>query len=155
MKNYVKFAVAAAVLAVPFEASAVTGDVIFNGTVSNTCSIVVDNAGSMTTNVGQTVLGSAQAGGAAGQATVTTTSGAYSVSIDAVTAFDTAPVGGGTGVTFATNYSGSGDTTIASTSGTSALNTGATVVSVNLAATKSSGSFPSGTYSATAVLRCE
>ena len=68
MKNYAKIILAVAAVAAPMQALAVTGDVQFNGTVSNTCAITVGSAGSLTTNVGQTILGSEQAGGAAERA---------------------------------------------------------------------------------------
>ena len=66
MKKIVMLAAAAAV-AMPASAFAVTGDVQFDGSVSNTCAITVNSAGTLATNVGQTVLGSEQAGGAAGR----------------------------------------------------------------------------------------
>lgn len=156
MKKLAMLAAAAAV-AMPASAFAATGDVQFDGSVSNTCSITVNSAGTLTTNVGQTVLGSEETGGAAGTATVVTTSAAYSISADAPLAFGTAPAGGNTSVTFAANYAASGPTTISQTPGGTAspLSTGSYDVDVNMAATKTSGSFPTGTYDATVVLRCE
>ncbi len=155
MKNYAKIILAVAAVAAPMQALAVTGDVQFNGTVSNTCAITVGSAGSLTTNVGQTILGSEQAGGAAGTATIVATSAAYQVSTDAPIAFTTAPGGGGANVTYASNYATTGATTIAQTSSANALAAGTTNVSVNMAATKTVGSFPSGNYVTTVTLRCE
>lgn len=156
MKNFVKFAVMSAVLAAPLPAFAATGDVQFNATVNNTCSITVNQAGLLTANVGQTSLASTNAGGAAGQATIVATSANYTVGVDQPIGWQAGfPTGGDTNVTFAATYSASGDTTVASTDLDNPLATGTTAVNVNLAATKSSGSFPTGTYAAVVVLRCE
>ena len=158
MNKYVKIAIAAGVLVAPVQAHAVTGNVIFNADVQNTCAIVVNDAGTLTTNVGQTQLSSENAGGAAGTATITTTSAAFKASVANPTAFDSAPAGGGTSTSFASKFSGSGATTIASTLASApavSLNTGVTNVSVHLAATKSTGSFPTGLYAATVVLTCQ
>ena len=155
MNKFVKIALASALLAAPLPAFAATGDVQFDATVNNTCTIAVGPAGVLATNVGQTVLSSTNAGGQAGVADITATSAAYSVSVNAPTAFATAPAGGGTGVTFAANYASAGATTIATTSSATALNTGVSNITVNMSATKATGSFPTGTYAAVVVLRCE
>jgi hypothetical protein len=155
MKNFVKFAVVSAMLAAPLPAVAATGNVQFDATVNNTCSITVNQAGLLTANVGQTSLSSLNAGGAAGQADIVATSANYNVSIDQPTAWGTFPTGGDTNVTFAATYSASGATTVASTNTANPLATGTTAVNVDLSATKSSGSFPTGTYAAVVVLRCE
>lgn len=156
MKKLAHVVIAVAAV-IPTQSFAATGDVLFNGTVSNTCAITVNAPGALATNVGQTVLGSQEAGGSAGSATIVATSASYSVSADAPTAWGSFPTGGDTSVTFAANYATTGDTTIAQTAGgtTTSLNTGTTDVTVNMAATKSAGSFPTGTYAATVVLRCE
>ena len=52
------FLAAAIAAAIPAQAFAVTGNVQFDGSVSNTCAITVNTAGTLATNVGQTVLGS-------------------------------------------------------------------------------------------------
>jgi hypothetical protein len=155
MKNFVKFAVVTAALAAPLPAFAATGDVQFDATVNNTCTIAVGPAGLLAANVGQTVLSSTNAGGTAGTADITATSAAYSVSVNAPTAFAAAPVGGGTSVTFAATYASAGATTLAAGNTVRPLNTGVSNVTVNMSATKSSGSFPTGTYAAVVVLRCE
>lgn len=155
MKNFAKFAVVSALLAAPLPAVAATGNVQFDATVNNTCGITVQQAGLLTANVGQTVLSSTNAGGSAGVAEIVATSANYTVSIDQPTAFSTAPSGGGTNVNFAATYSASGATTVASTAAANPLLTGTTAVNVNMSATKTSGSFPTGTYAAVVVLRCE
>ena len=155
MNKFVKIALASALLAAPIPAFAATGDVQFDATVNNTCTIAVGPAGLLASNVGQTVLSSSIAGGTAGTADITATSAAYQVSINAPIAFTSAPVGGGTGVTFAANYASAGATTLASGNTARPLNTGVSNVTVNMSATKAAGSFPTGTYAAIVVLRCE
>lgn len=155
MKNFVKIALTSALLAAPLPAFAATGDVQFDAVVNNTCTIAVGPAGVLSTNVGQTTLSSTNPGGSAGTADITATSAAYSVSVNAPTAFATAPSGGGTNVTFAANYASAGATTVATTSSAAPLNTGVSNITVNMTATKTSGSFPTGTYAAIVVLRCE
>lgn len=156
MKNLVKLAAVAALM-VPFNANAATGNIPFNGNVVDTCVVTVGAPGSLGANTGFTVLGSEEAGGIAGTATLLTTGSTFSLSTDAPSAFDSAPAGGGTNVTFSSNYSASGDNVIAQTSGATAtaLGAGSTSVSVNMAATKSAGTYTAGIYSATVILRCE
>ena len=154
MNKFVKIAIAAGVLVAPVQAHAVTGNVIFNADVQNTCAITVNDAGTLTTNVGQTVLSSENAGGSAGTATVVTTSSAYQVSLTAPTAFDTAPATAGAS-TFAAKYNATGASTYTNATAANPLATGTTNVAVHLAATKASGSYPTGLYAATVVLRCE
>lgn len=155
MNKFVKIALASALLAAPLPAFAATGDVQFDAVVNNTCTIAVGPAGVLTTNVGQTTLSSANAGGSAGTADITATSAAYQVSVNAPTAFATAPVNGGTNVTFAANYASAGATTLAAGNTARPLSTGVSNITVNMTATKTSGSFPTGTYAAIVVLRCE
>ena len=155
MKNFVKVALVAGTLLAPAQAFAVTGNVIFNADVSNTCAITIVDAGILTTNVGQTQLSSTNAGGQAGSATLAVTSAAYSVSVNAPTVFDTAPATAGVS-TFAASYGTTGATVLAAGQTTAKpLSVGTTNVSVNMAATKATGAFPTGTYAATVVLRCE
>jgi hypothetical protein len=154
MKNYAKIAVVAGLLVAPMQAQAATGNVIFNADVNNTCSITVVDAGTLTANVGQTQLSSENAGGSAGTATIVATSAAYAVSVNAPLAFSTFPVGGAA-TTFAAKYSTTGASTYTNATTSNPLATGTTNVSVNLAANKATGSFPTGLYAATVVLRCE
>lgn len=154
MNKFVKIAIAAGVLVAPVQAHAVTGNVIFNADVQNTCAITVDNAGTLTTNVGQTQLSSENAGGAAGAATIVTTSAAYQVSVNAPTAFDTMPAGGAAS-SFSAKYSTTGASTYSNQTVANPLATGTTNVQVHMAANKATGSFPTGLYAATVVLRCE
>ncbi len=155
MKNFVKVALVAGALLAPAQAFAVTGNVIFNGSVNNTCAITIVDAGILATNVGQTQLSSTNAGGQAGTATLATTSTAYSVTVNAPTAFDTQPATAGTS-TFAASYGTTGATVLAAGQTTlRPLSVGTTTVAVNMTATKVTGAYPTGTYAATVVLRCE
>ncbi|MGL4488508.1 MAG: hypothetical protein ACRCU5_03585 [Rhizobiaceae bacterium] len=145
MKNFVKIAIAAAVLVGSVQAQAATGNVQFGATVDNSCTIDNIVSGSLGDSAGLTVLSSANTGtgGAAGSASVTTTSAAFAVSTDAPTAWDASPAGTPT-TTFTSSHSG-----------WTAGFVGSAPVTVNMAATASTGSFPSGSYTATVVLRCE
>ena len=102
------------------------------------------------------LCGRGASGGSAGTATVLTTGTAFSLSTDEPI-FTSAPAGGGTGVTFASNYASTGDNVIPQTSGATAtpLSAGTSNISVNMSATKTSGTFVAGTYAASVTLRCE
>lgn len=153
MKKFVKLAVVAGVLVAPVQAFAVTGNVIFNGDISNTCSITIVDAGILAANVGQTQMSSENTGGQAGTATIVTTSANYAISLNAPTAFNAgSPVAPST---FAAKYSTTGASTYSNQTGSNPLAAGTSNVAVHLAANKTTGSFPTGTYSATVVLRCE
>jgi hypothetical protein len=156
MKSVVKVAIAAAAVLAPANAFAVTGNIPFNGTVANTCVITVGSPGTMTANTAYTVLGSKEAGGAAGTATILATGNAFKASVDAPTAFTTAPASAA-GSTFAAEYSLSGANVASNVAGATqtTLANGTTGVSVNLTATHGTGTFEAGSYVATAVLRCE
>jgi hypothetical protein len=138
MKNYVKFAIAAAVLAAPVQSYAASGDVLFDANVDNSCSINVTGNGTLKANVGLTQLSSTNAGGAAGTATVVASSADFTVSTDAPSAWSgpTTP-----------------DTVSSSHAGFTGV--GSSDVTVNMSAATTSGSFQTGAYSATVVLRCE
>ena len=156
MKAAVKLAGVIAVLA-PVQAFAATGNIPFNGTVSDTCIITVGSSGTITPNTAFTVLGSTQPGGAPGTATILATGSGFDVFADAPSAWGTAPASASSAV-FATTYSLSGANTasnVAGTTGTALSNFGTTNASVNLTATLPSGTYESGTYAATVVLRCE
>jgi hypothetical protein len=102
-------------------------------------------------------LSSGNAGGVNGSVTATTTGTGFSVTTEAPSSFTLSPAGGGTNVTFVSSYSATGVTTISLSAGTTItpLNLGVTAVDVHLSATKSTGSFPAGAYSAEVLVRCE
>lgn len=155
MKLLSKVLIAVAAMA-PASAFAATGNIPFNGTVTNTCLITVGSSGTIMPNAGFTVLGSKESGGAQGTATILTTGNAYGVTVDTVSAWTSAPASAA-GTTFATEYDLSGANTATNVAGGTAttLAHGTTNVGVDLTATHPTGSFEAGTYTATAVLRCE
>ncbi len=155
MKNLVKLGVVALAL-VPFHAQAATGNIPFSGAVADTCVITVGAPGTLGANTGFTTLGSEEAGGVAGTASVLATGTGFDLSADAPTAWDSAPAGGATSVTWAANYASAGANTIAQTGGattTNLANIGVNNVTIHMSGTKGSGVLPTGSYSANVVLR--
>ncbi len=149
-KVLIAMSVASVALATNY-AVAATGNVEFNGTVDTTCSIVVDQNGTLASANGGNVLSSKATGGAAGAATVTTTGYNFNVSVASPTAWVSGP-------TAADSYVA--DLTIGAT--TTAAGTpvsvglGDTSVDVDLVAAAASGtSFANGSYEAVVVLTCE
>ena len=136
---------------------AVDATVTFSSTIAGICSLLIDTNGLMAANATYTELSSQELLGLPAAVTAVTTSGGYSVSALAPGAFTSAPAGGDADVTFAAVYSGLGTTIIPETDGATPtpLNLGLTVLTVNLAATKSSGTFPAGNYQADVIVRCE
>lgn len=159
MKKLVIASAVAAAALVPAQAFAATGNIPFNGSVSNTCVITVGSSGTLGVSTDFATLGSTQAGGAPGSASVLATGSGFSLSADAPTAWDSAPTTGGSNVTFASTYSSTGPTVATNVAGTTAtaLNRGTHNVAINMSATKnvSGETFEAGSYSATVVLRCE
>ncbi|WP_027056638.1 hypothetical protein [Mesorhizobium erdmanii] len=136
-------------------ASATTQNVIFNGTISPTCTLVIATNGTMTVSPDLQSLSSHNSGGSAGTVTLTTTGG-VSLSVDPVTT-TTVPSADTTSTTWTPTYSAAGAHSIVETGSATAITTpGADLVSVNLAGTKSgSNRFSNGNYQATVTLRCE
>jgi hypothetical protein len=121
------------------------------------CQIMIRDNGTMVQNVGSTRLSSLINPGRPGLADVTTTTGSFYLSVDRPQGFSAAPQGGSSDVAFSTQFSGRGKTNFSLSPGTARvkLKNGLTNVEVHLEATKLSGSFPAGRYSATVTLRCE
>jgi|GEM_PF-675990 len=138
------------------EAQAVNATVQFSATLLGACVLVATN-GTLAPSADYTTLDSTLTGGLAGLVTATATSGTFKFSLVAPSSFTSAPTGGNTNLTFATTYSGTGATTIGSTSGATqtSLNFGITALSVNLSATKSTGVFPAGSYQADVTAQCQ
>ena len=162
MKQLLKTAAVAAFVLVPFQAHAVTDNVIFNGTVTHTCTIAVNSGGTMVADGGFQNLGSTIGAGVAGDATISATGNTFQVSIDTPNSFDTQPAADTTGETFTGSFVATGATSASgaaaggANSGGSTLNAGNTDVSVDLVAAKSGTDvFEAGAYQATVVLRCE
>lgn len=137
-------------------AAAQDASVEFNGTVVDACTVVAAGDGTLGVDALNTILASTEAGGAQGSATVTTTASTFQVTVAAPTAFDVAPSGGGTNVTFASQYDATGATTASGVNAGTQTNlaTGVTTVGVDASATKTSGNFPAGSYTMTTTVSC-
>lgn len=156
MNRIVKMAAAAAVAFVPAQAFAATGNVIFNGTVTHTCTITVGAPGGLGVSGDFQTLSSSISGGAAGSATIAATGNGFEISVDAPTL--TKPTADTTSETLTSSYSTSGATSVSGSDSSAAngLNHGNTSVTVNMSAVKGgSDVFEAGTYTGTVVLRCE
>lgn len=151
------FLAAAAIALMPTTSFAATGTVPFNGEVSSTCVIAVNAGGVLGITTDFTKLSSKTGQGVSGKATVLTTGPGFSLSTSAPAAWNSAPVGGGSGVTFSSFYSATGATTAVDVPGLTptSMGVGVTDVDVHLEAEKSSGIFPSGSYSADVTILCE
>lgn len=156
MKKLLPFAVAFSTIGIP-AANAVNGTVIFNGTILATCLITIGTPGTLVASADFTELSSQNGGGLSGTATVVTTGLGYSLSTSAPASFTSAPADGDANVTFSSSYSASGVTSLLDVVGsvTSPLGLGITNVEVDLAATKSAGIFPAGSYTAEVTVTCE
>ena len=144
---------------IPQTLNAAQQGIPFGGTVGvrHYCQIVLTGNGVMAPSPDFLELSSMQAGGVAGVAEITTTNGSFDASIDTPTGFSTMPTGGDTGVSFSSNYSMTGVTTVPQTPGgtVTKLKRGLTNLSANFIATRVGSVFPAGSYSSVLVLRCE
>lgn len=162
MKQLLKLAAISAFVLVPVKAHAVTDNVIFNGTVTHTCTITVNNGGTLVADGAFQTLGSTVGAGVAGDADIVATGNTFQVSIDTPSAFDSQPPADTTAETFNASFNTSGATSTSGSaagganSGGSTLTAGTTNVDVDLTASKGgSDVFEAGAYQATVVLRCE
>ena len=156
--NKLVLAAGAAMLALaPINAHAVSGNVIFNGTVTHTCTITVGGtAGALDVDAGFQTLSSGIGSGSAGTAQIVATGNGFDISVDTPTL--SKPAEDTTSETLSASYSTSGVTSVSGTDSSAAndLKRGATQVSVNMQAVKSgSDVFEAGAYTGTVVLRCE
>lgn len=144
-------------------AFAATASVTFTGNVvvNNTCSINVINDGRFGLSANARQLSSKLSGGLAARADIVSTRN-FRISAIAVPTLTSYPVGGNTGVTMASRYSGqsiSNGRTFGERNGTSrvTLRNGlsTTRVTVHLSATRTGSAFPSGYYQGTVTIRCE
>ncbi|MGQ0671515.1 MAG: hypothetical protein ACT4N2_01355 [Hyphomicrobium sp.] len=138
-------------------ADAATTNLPFAGLVTAACVLTVGTPGVMAPDASYSNMSSDAGSGVAGTVAVLNTGGTYQVSAIAPSAFTLAPTGGGDNVNFTTTYEASGATNIGTTPGstTTAVNAGLTNLTVDLSATKSSGTFAAGAYAAEVVVRCE
>ncbi|MEP1208837.1 MAG: hypothetical protein ABJM29_14180 [Rhizobiaceae bacterium] len=150
---------AIACAAVPGQALTAQQGVNFGGTIGvrQFCQIVLVEDGVLAQSSDQQQLSSKQVGGSAGRAQITTTNGSFDVSIDTPTGFTAMPAGGDTGVTYLSDYSLTGATTVAETAGGTAtkLKRGVTDMTANFTANRLADPFPAGTYSSILTVRCE
>ena len=144
-------------------AEAATGSVIFNGTVSvqNTCVIQVVNDGRFGVRADMRQLSSKLAGGLGAVAEITSTRNFRVTAIPTPT-LSAFPVGGNTGVTLTSTFSGQSITngrTFADRAGNRAIRLrnglGRTRLTVHMLATRAGSAFPSGYYQGEVVIRCE
>jgi hypothetical protein len=132
-------------------------DIPFNGTVVASCVLTVGTPGILAVNSDSTILGSQQSGGLAGSANALTTGTGYSVSVSSPASFTLGPADASDNVTFSSSYQGSGATNFSQTSESTStsLNLGLTTIGVDLTATKTSGIFSAGNYTAATTVTCE
>lgn len=156
MHKHVNFAVAALLAMLPAQAFAATGNVQFNGSVTHTCAITVNSAGTLGVSTDYKALGSGQAGGTAGSAMIAASGNGFKISVDAPTLAK--PAGDTSTETLSSSYTTTGATSVSGTNSSASnnLSNGTTNVSVNMSAVKSgSNVFEAGSYTGTVVLRCE
>ncbi len=133
-----------------------SGDVIFNGSLLDICIVLVTGSGTIAPNATYTEMSSEHAGGARGEATITTTSTNFDVAVDAPSAFSSAPAGADTGVTYEAMVSASGVTSLLDVVDgvLSPLGLGLTTLDVGVTATRGAGVFPAGAYQIPVTVRC-
>lgn len=138
-------------------------DVRFSGTVSapNACAIIVDRNGTLVQNSSGTVQSSRLTGGQSGLARVLSFWN-YTISVDTPTFWDASPIVGDQDTTFQPYFSATpiiGGISFAQRQGSNGytLPFGLTLtrVAIDLDATHQTSSFPTGSYRAEVVLRCE
>jgi hypothetical protein len=139
------------------QAFAATAGALFSGAVTSTCVLTAGTPGIIAPNSDYTGLSSQNAGGLSSSVAALATGSSFKVSAIAPNTFLTAPADGNTNTSFASSYSLSGSTTASNVAGATQtpLNSGSATVSVNLAASKSSGNFSAGAYTAEVTVRCE
>lgn len=135
-------------------ASALDANLNFSGLILDACLITLGTPGVFVLNAdGQSVT---TENSVSATATVVTTSANFQIEALPPTQFSAAPNGGNDNVTFTTSLSANGVTSLLGVvSGiTSPLGLGITLLEVDMTAERPNGGFPTGLYSATAVLRC-
>lgn len=146
-----------AFLAVSSPTLAASGNVVFNGSITSTCLMVVSpTGGTLAANGALTSLSSKNAGGAPGLVTVTSTGG-VSFSVDPTVTTNIRPTADGGTIDWVPSYSAVGDQTILETVLDTVLSVaGTSAISVNLEGTKNGGgTFAAGAYRATVTVTCE
>lgn len=137
-------------------AANIDDNAVFKGVIPESCTIQILTEGTLAASIDQATLSSQETGGTPATATITTNTSNSSVKVVAPTAFDFAPSGSDTNTTFSANYTLAGTTIAANVNGAveTDLNFGVAAMTVNAAATKSSGAYSGGQYEMTAIVRC-
>lgn len=134
-----------------------------NAALVGTCTITVLSSGTLGHDPMIDTLGSREAGGAAAQVQIQANSvictvlgllDCYRISAPPPAAFIGYPSGGDAGITFSSSYNINGGPDVAGATPSEVLN-GTHTVAVDLAANRSAGMFPAGTYQAQVTVRCE
>jgi hypothetical protein len=157
IRSIIRLLVAGATITASTQGNSAETALPFSGAVLSTCVLTVSAPGVIAPNATYDQLSSENAGGISGTVAAVTTDTLFQVSADAPTNFTAAPAGGDTGVKFAATYQGSGATSIGVTPGTTQtqLNPGTTMLEIDLLASRSSGTFPTGDYATEVTVRCE
>ena len=141
-----------------YASAAMAQNMQFNGNVSDTCSVIVTQSGTLDPRSNFTRLTSRSGPGTPGRANVTATGSGFTVSVDAPTAFDVEPAADTSPETFRAWHRSNGATNYGITRQPRAINVGLSRVRVHMDARKANGSgdvFQAGNYTATVILRCE
>lgn len=135
-------------------ASATTAPAIFTGAIVNACVLTAGATGVLTPNATYTNLSSTNSLGSGSVVAALTTGSGFHITAEAPASFT---LGDSTNVTFATTYNLTGVTSATNITGTvsTLLGIGVSTVDVGLTATKSSGTFTTGAYTAAVTVRCE
>lgn len=157
MGHLIKLGAAALLsLTVTGSAFAVDQDVTFRGTILESCSLVIGTDGTLGVSTDQTVLSSEETGGIFGTVTAATNGLGATIEVITPTGFQTGPSSADTNTVFAADYDLSGATVLTEILGgvLTPLGLGATLITVNASATKTSGTFDAGIYELVTVVRC-
>lgn len=121
------------------------------------CLILIIEPGTLAPNPILSQLSSKASGGQPGSSLAYASTGQYEISIDATSAFISAPQGGDDGTTFVSTYSGSGATVFSEQPGNEEvkLKRGITSIKADLVVDRVGSPFPAGDYQASLTLRCE
>ncbi|WP_416877826.1 hypothetical protein [Litorimonas sp.] len=146
--------VTAAMLSCP--AFATDQNVNFRGIINNSCTLVVLNDGLLGVSSDQTVLSSKESGGLQGRISAVTNGPGNTIEIISPSGFTVGPPSADVNTIFETEYSASGGTILSNLLGVvvSILGIGTTTIDIDATATKTSGTFESGAYELTTVVRC-
>lgn len=131
-------------------------NVKFTGIVLDSCALIIGTDGLLGQSGDQTILSSTESGGLPGTVTATTNGIASTLEVITPTSFLTGPASADTNTTFASSYALAGTTTLSEVVGStvSPLGLGVTIATIDASATKSSGTFDSGTYELVTTVRC-